>query len=190
MINKPDYFRATNAAYNTLLTFGNGSPQIDIIKVLNMMPNVKVHTYTELMKKFLVSNNELCDLAQSNFGCFIYGKNTFRKEVWYNDWKDERTCRFTLAHELGHIVLGHLEDGNIENKEADCFARNLLCPVPIADRYGLKTIEDYQLSFRVNVPVAEIAIKLKGSDSYYITVHNYNEINIKLMQHLLTPQTT
>lgn len=56
------------------------------------------------------------------------------------DWKERsswRRCNFTVAHELGHILLGHLqlplkvksqELGIAENDEADEFAGRLLMP--------------------------------------------------------------
>lgn len=50
--------------------------------------------------------------------------------VFYNEQQPERECRFTLAHELGHILLGHLkreESGNDKiEAEANEFARHLL----------------------------------------------------------------
>lgn len=45
--------------------------------------------------------------------------------------------RFTLAHELGHRILGHTGQGSDkarEEREADLFASHLLCPQPVIDR--------------------------------------------------------
>lgn len=42
--------------------------------------------------------------------------------------------RFTLAHELGHRVLGHTSMSAREEREADLFASHLLCPQPVIDR--------------------------------------------------------
>lgn len=42
--------------------------------------------------------------------------------------------RFTLAHELGHRVLGHTGTSAREEREADLFASHLLCPQPVIDR--------------------------------------------------------
>lgn len=36
--------------------------------------------------------------------------------------------RFTMAHEVGHILLGHEQDGPEEEREADVFAAQLLLP--------------------------------------------------------------
>lgn len=60
--------------------------------------------------------------------------------IFYNSQKSEARTRFTIAHEIGHIVLGHIDhlvvDTNIDvnekeeifDVEADVFARNFLAP--------------------------------------------------------------
>ena len=63
--------------------------------------------------------------------------------IFYNETKPKKRIRFTIAHEMGHIFLDHhyeygepiLDREGIGQqlytrleKEAGCFARNLLCP--------------------------------------------------------------
>ena len=66
------------------------------------------------------------------------GRATFAYSDWYNDrpfifvnprMSTER-IRFTLAHELGHLILHDNEavDSKLVEKEADAFASNLLMP--------------------------------------------------------------
>lgn len=59
-----------------------------------------------------------------------------RYVVLYNDQVgNERRRAFTLAHEVGHILLSHGgEDPEVEEREANAFAASLLCPA-IAARY-------------------------------------------------------
>lgn len=70
------------------------------------------------------------------------GSSTLEDDKWYIVYDDENTkqrCRFTIAHELGHIFLGHeLKKGYHTRKfdiskpsveqEADVFASRLLAP--------------------------------------------------------------
>lgn len=69
--------------------------------------------------------------------------------IFYNYMQIRERINFTIAHEIGHIVLGrHLtndvlsHNGIIDNdameKEANVFARNLLAPAPML--YDLKTL--------------------------------------------------
>ena len=64
--------------------------------------------------------------------------------VYRDDVPDPDRLRFPLCHELGHLFMNHYRDfpeqmapgrapdGALE-EEADAFARNLLCPVPVVD---------------------------------------------------------
>ena len=67
-----------------------------------------------------------------------------RYVVLYNDRTESpRRLSFTLAHELGHILLGHAgEDDVIEEREANAFAAALLAPAVVF----------YYLSFRDRRP--------------------------------------
>lgn len=55
--------------------------------------------------------------------------------LWNETIENDRRRAFTLAHEVGHILLGHAgEAPETEEKEANAFAASLLCPA-IAARY-------------------------------------------------------
>lgn len=56
--------------------------------------------------------------------------------VLYNDeMKNLRRRNFTLAHEIGHIYLGHQTDEEKQEQEANYFALQLLMPRVLADAY-------------------------------------------------------
>lgn len=107
-------------------------------------------SYTKLSKKLGVSVEEVCDLLETDLGACEYEEKTERYIIYYNDTKHNYGLdRFTIAHELGHIFLGHHAEINSNiilrkniteeqydkiEKEASCFARNLLAPLPLVDR--------------------------------------------------------
>lgn len=59
---------------------------------------------------------------------------TRRYLVCYRADGNRARMNFTLAHELGHIVLGHSGTAPGEEGEADQFASHLLCPRPVLRR--------------------------------------------------------
>lgn len=67
------------------------------------------------------------------YGYTFFDFNRSEYVIYYDDVNAGRNKqRFSVAHEIGHIVLGHIEKG-IENsdeaeKEANYFAGYLLCP--------------------------------------------------------------
>jgi len=63
--------------------------------------------------------------------------------------------RFTLAHELGHYTLRHRRDGEKEEQEANCFARNLLAPRLFAITRGI-SFADYPRVFGISAAAARM----------------------------------
>ncbi len=178
MINAPDYRKATNAAYEVLTKYNGGYPHINIFAILFMFPKIKVHTYSELAFRLGVSIGELLSkYTESDLGFTVYDKIKGRWLIYYNNTKCETTIRSTLAHELGHIVLLHSEDNDTTNKEANCFARNILCPVPMRDELHLTTLDDYCSAFDISDRMAQVVIDRNSNDSYYITKENYDAVN-------------
>ncbi len=53
---------------------------------------------------------------------------TLKGTVYYNDEKPIGRIHFSLAHEIGHIALGHKERTEEYEKEADIFASYFLAP--------------------------------------------------------------
>ena len=50
MNNNPDYCKATNAAYDTLCSYKGDFPNINVYEILLNIPNVTIHTYSEIAK--------------------------------------------------------------------------------------------------------------------------------------------
>ncbi len=101
--------------------------------------------------------------------------------IRYNPQDTEVRQRFTIAHELGHLVLGHVRNGEChrdprknyntqvfdpDERDANVFAATLLMPVP-AVRIALQHINDVSLEklanlFKVSKTAMEIRLKSMG----------------------------
>lgn len=58
--------------------------------------------------------------------------NAAETVIFYNDQRPRERIRFTLAHELAHLVLEHPDEESDELEgEADIFANYLLAPAPL-----------------------------------------------------------
>lgn len=184
MSNVPDYFKATNAAYEILSNTYPFSLETNILQIFTRYPNISVHSYTELADKFGLSFEELLDTSSSEYGTTILDPVTDKIQIWYNDTKDRCTVRFTLAHELGHAILKHTKDDDVSRKEASCFARNLLCAVPIIDELEIRSANDIKYVFDVGDLMAEISLNYFSSDRYYIEKHLYNNIRERAIAYM------
>ncbi|AYF99770.1 ImmA/IrrE family metallo-endopeptidase [Lactococcus allomyrinae] len=115
---------------------------INILQLLSNFPNIHLDTYekfnTDIAPKLGKKAEQISDEA---FSCKT-GTNAYI--IFYNDntiQKIPQRIRFSLAHELGHILLGHFVNysgllprngfgrvNSILEGEADTFASELLCP--------------------------------------------------------------
>lgn len=89
--------------------------------------------------------------------------NPLRTTIYYNDiGRSRRRIRFTLAHELGHLILMHLnsEDARYEC-EANIFANYLLAPAPLILKYSSTDYEvveaDFDLSYSCSASACDRA---------------------------------
>lgn len=181
MITEPNYKYATNAAYQELFYYNGSFPQINIYDLLFESGDIILKSYTQAANYLNCPHNEFTyNIAQSEFGFTVSDLKSGNHIIYFNNLKDEKTIRFTLAHELGHIRLGHIVDNDVSDKEANCFARNILCPVQIIRELNLSTAEDYAECFGISIPMAEVSIAHYKSDCYYITTNNYQFISDKI----------
>lgn len=100
-----------------------------------------------------------------------YAKAFYNGEKWiivYNDLNDVVASRFAIAHELGHILLGHvktyakyatIEETGIKpkaEKQADMFALRLLCPACVLWGLQISSADDIESTCRVPRKQAQI----------------------------------
>ena len=100
-----------------------------------------------------------------------HGRSYYRNGKWmivYNDSLPEPTERFTIAHELGHVFLGHpmtrqkyMKTAGIQYKtktseaQANSFAERLLCPACVIWAIELESPEAIASFCEVDISVAK-----------------------------------
>lgn len=118
MSEKPDYYRATNAAYILLESMYDRFSYIDIFvdlfRIIAAMPHVVIYSYSEVIyseviEKYHWDPEILFSPSDSGFTIIEKSQNHIKSIIFYNDHDPRERIRFTIAHEIGHIVLGHLE---------------------------------------------------------------------------------
>ena len=96
-----------------------------------------------------------------------YSKDGFSTEandgkwtIYYND-DDRNYSRInqTIMHEIGHYLLGHMEEGEAEEAEASFFAKYALASPPlIHNMKGQKTIENIMENFDIGYAASMYAL--------------------------------
>lgn len=133
------YKNARNASWKCILDYNVNSLPVMVTDIVKQSRNIK-----------LFKNSDINKLPNGKSGITISHNRKFN--IIYNDTESSNRCRFTIAHELGHIFLGHLlintpeyktfsMRGDIEN-EANVFARDLLAPACVLHELQTFTARD------------------------------------------------
>ena len=111
-----------------------------------------------------IKNSLLNTLQENERGISLLIKNQW--VIIYDDKEPIPVSRFTIAHELGHIFLGHsFQKGyhsrnfdkkrpDIEN-EADMFAARLLAPACVLHELGISSTEEIARVCKISITAAE-----------------------------------
>lgn len=158
----PDYPRyafARQRAYRLLCELEVTRLPIDPWQIARSLPNVHVCKWTEVRDNCHDPDPLYID-AEGADAKTHHQRGSSNYLVVYDDRVDNyRRVRWTMAHEIGHIVLGHLvsfeatalcrgslteKEYKVLEREADCFAANILAPMTIINRMpSIKTKNDF-----------------------------------------------
>lgn len=153
-----DYKIARNKAWETLIKCNITSLPINLATIARLN-NITILKYS----------NSKQNLTGDGFSLNVNNVNV----IYYNDKKPKTRIRFTLAHELGHCLLGHLKFGKTYNRnsekdfdgmdifemQANVFARDLLMPAIVLHNLNIKSSEDIARICNVSMLSAEIRYK-------------------------------
>ena len=141
----------------------DGSWQCLLQNKIDKLP-VDVLAIAKRLKIRVVKNSQAAALTPHESG-----KSFFDGEEWfiiYNDQLDVASARHTIAHELGHILLGHelahakyygaqeFTKKSKSEQQADMFAVRLLCPACILWAVDLHDPEDIAAVCKVPYEIA------------------------------------
>lgn len=147
------YKDARDAAWRCLLDYNINVLPVDILGIAKQA-GVKV-----------IKNSTVGALKLGEAGAAI-----FNGEKWYivyDDAMSAERCRFTVAHEIGHIFLGHAtrkgyhartidKDKPEVESEADVFASRLLAPACVLWGLNIHSATDIADICRISYQAAEI----------------------------------
>ena len=121
----------------------------------------RILSYQEMAEVTGCTVQDVAVLCKSNSGATHYDPDTNRYLILYNAEMNAGRIRWTLAHEIGHIYIGHLEiiEGaeiayneqrgfyDQFESEADYFAWNLLAPLPILREMGIRSASEIKATY-------------------------------------------
>lgn len=160
---------------------------LDLNEVLSLLPNCKLMSYQKFADINHCSVNDVIALCQSKSGCTHYDVETNRYLILVNlaETSNYGRRRWTIAHEIGHIVCGHhilsAVDKIAENSfarinnqdyeiEADYFVATLLSPLPLFKAFEIQSARDIQNTFGLSAEASDIRL-----EEYKIWLRNHRK---------------
>ena len=150
------YKAARDAAWKALIGANIGTLPVRLSDIA-IHYNINIINYNDAK---ISPNNE------DGFCTCYNGRNI----IFYNNQKLLTRARFTIAHELGHCLLGHLTEGQFTNRtnneadiygdlhevQANVFARDLLMPATVLHGLNVSSPKDIARICKVSAQSAEI----------------------------------
>ncbi|MEZ3452804.1 MAG: ImmA/IrrE family metallo-endopeptidase [Oscillospiraceae bacterium] len=164
ILNYPKPFEVSQFYLNVLNIVSFPLDLNKVICIINKISlyNILIATEEEYIEYRTVTNDTR-DFININDGRTYYVESQNLYFIVYNSSKPSKRIRFTIAHELGHILLGHLENeiteinrGGISDElyqelenQADVFAGNFLVP-PVLLNERLKMLNSPNTPYLVS----------------------------------------
>lgn len=165
--------RAVNKAYQLRLKYGWKQSCFDVFLPITVEDELNCCKFGTFCEMSGMKREALLSLGTSADGFTV--RQNGRSVIVYNEALPRTRQRFTIAHELGHIVLGHESDDKEKDDEADCFARNLLMPVLYARKAGAD-FRHYPALFDVSAAAARMAERCYEEDLRSIWPSTYHKV--------------
>lgn len=105
--------------------------------------------------------------------------NTF--VIYYDETQSPERIRFTLMHEVGHIIMGHKEESDLARKMADYFSSYSLAPSPIMLQYNCEDYIDVADIFGISYTCADYSFqRYRNWCEYAGPIKDYEKVLISL----------
>ena len=161
-MNYENYKKSRNAAWEILIACRVDALPVDLNAVLRNL-GVRVYAYRRAAE--LLEDTGLAEVAGRVSGLTFYIRE--QPVILYNELETPQRIRFTIGHELGHIVLGHVRPGEHtrQNREpqpgddpmeqaANRFAADLLAPACVLWGLDLHRADDIARVCKISIQAA------------------------------------
>lgn len=172
-MGKYDYPKINYTAQKVLVEKCDVTFPVNILELISLFSNINISTYKEFNETIALSLGKRAEqISDEAFSAKVSNDSYI---IFYNDdtsLKIPQRIRFTLGHELGHILLGHFNnyegflprngfgvvDSELES-EADIFSSEILCPTCLTSTEWSQ--EFVEKLFDVSGSVAKYTIRTK-----------------------------
>lgn len=179
------YQLARNLSWDIILKYNISSLPVEVLTLCDNM-GIKVYSYQKAST--LIDRLGLAEDIKDNDGLSLIYNGKYI--IFYdNSIEPFARRRFTVCHELGHILLGHVEEispryrstqwnrnaeePNEDEAAANIFASRLLAPACVLNELDISTVEDLTNLTGLSDIAASIRLnrlqKLEKRNNFYLS---------------------
>ena len=175
------YDEIINECVNVFVKHDIRNIPIDCFEIANKM-GIRLKPYSTLSEESL---NKAMSISVDGFVIIkpegVQPFITLQRYIFYNDDMPPKRVKFTIMHELGHIVLNHSEGSDLAEAEANLFAKYSLAPPPLVHKTSPNDYLDIAATYEISEEYASYAM------SYYkkwlwCGKQDYTNIEMKLLK--------
>lgn len=189
MINlEPNKLRARTAAYDLLEELEIRRFPVSLFDICDYF-GIKYDTFNSAPRSFQHSL-DVIEAQGIEAMSYMRGNDVI---ILFDDTIQPSRCRFSLAHEIGHIMLKHhltppavkglYEYKDYKEVEADNFAGALIRPAVLIRKFGLTNTDIIMQAFDVSRGCAAVGLNISlnfGYDWYLKTHPFFNECDLNI----------
>lgn len=162
-MNYKDYQNVRDAAWKILLDCGVDRLPVDLNAVCRRL-KIRVLTYGQNTRT--IERADLGEAMRRTDGMTFYVRKT--PVVLFDEKTTPARAKFTIAHEVGHIILGHVKPGDVtianrephpgdapEEQAANQFAARLLAPACVLWGLDIHTTDEIMELCRISRQAAQ-----------------------------------
>lgn len=101
--------------------------------------------------------------------------------IFYNDNNCRERQRWTIMHEIGHIVLDHTQESELAEAEANFFAKYSIAPPPLIHKAECEDYLDIATKFDLSIQAAYYAMNYYQKWLQY-GPWEYEPVEIKMLE--------
>lgn len=131
--------------------------------------NWLILSYKQFCNLYGFNENDFIKKYPDGFTAEIKDNNTYI--ICYNQINNKQRNRFTICHEIGHIILHSVYKNERLEKEANMFASRILMPMLLIKELNITTAEELSIICDVSIEAATFRLKrfneIKGRERFY-----------------------
>lgn len=152
-----EYDEIDEAALQIRLDYGFTDLSLDIFKLANCL-GMTVTPYSELSKEqWRIINSNIT--LEDGFTIQRNENGVIKYYTFYNDSVSHSRQRFTIAHEIKHVVFNESEPDEKQEDMADHFARYILAPTCLVMKFACDSPFNIASMFDISFEASENAYK-------------------------------